>query len=91
MKLIDADLFKENIRSGLYVFCQENKEDICRAIDDEPTIERPQGKWFNFIDTGLLKARHSDYVLYKVDYLLDNLTREVYIMEDARRLRGKEE
>lgn len=45
MKLIDADLFKENIRSGLYVFCQENKEDICNAIDCEPTIERPQGEW----------------------------------------------
>lgn len=39
MRLIDADKFKENILSGLYVYCQENKEDIARAIDDEPTIE----------------------------------------------------
>ena len=39
MRLIDADLFKENIISGLYVFCQENKEDICDAIDCEPTVE----------------------------------------------------
>ena len=38
MRLIDADKFKENILSGLYIFCQENKEDIARAIDDEPTI-----------------------------------------------------
>lgn len=38
MRLIDADLFKENILNGLYVFCQENKEDIARAIDDEPTF-----------------------------------------------------
>ena len=38
MRLIDADKFKDNILSGLYVFCQENKEDIARAIDDEPTV-----------------------------------------------------
>ena len=39
MRLIDADRFKENILSGLYIYCQENKEDIARAIDDEPIIE----------------------------------------------------
>lgn len=42
MRLIDSDLFKENIRSGLYIFCQVNKEDICNAIDDEPTVEPNQ-------------------------------------------------
>ena len=50
MRLIDADAFKENILSGLYIYCQENKEDIARAIDDEPTIpvferERLRSKW----------------------------------------------
>ena len=39
MRLIDADKFKENIMSGLYVFCQENKEDIVNAIDSESTLE----------------------------------------------------
>lgn len=39
MRLIDADRFKENILSGLYIYCQENKEDIAKAIDDEPTIK----------------------------------------------------
>lgn len=38
MRLIDADKFKENILSGLYIYCQENKEDIANAIDSEPTI-----------------------------------------------------
>jgi len=61
MRLIDADEFKENILSGLYIFCQENKEDITNAIDSEPTVipfasvqyetfreyERPIGKWLN--------------------------------------------
>ena len=63
VRAIDANRFKENILSGLYVFCQENKEDIARAIDDEPTIEipsiyefkgcdnceleRPNGKWLH--------------------------------------------
>ena len=45
-------------------------------------------KWFDCITDKILKARHGDYVLYKVDFLLDNLTREVYIMESARRMRG---
>lgn len=48
----------------------------------------PPSKWYEYVDKGLLKARHGDYVIYKVDYLLDNLTREVYIMEGARRMRG---
>ena len=38
MRPIDADQFKENILSGLYIYCQENKEDIANAIDSEPTI-----------------------------------------------------
>ena len=46
----------------------------------------PNSDWFNHIDKGCLKARHGDYVLYKVDYLLDNLAREVNIMESARRM-----
>lgn len=50
--------------------------------------ERPKGKWFEYIDKGLLKARHGDYVLYQVDYLLDNLAREVNIMEGARKMEG---
>lgn len=38
MRPIDADQFKENILAGLYIYCQENKEDIANAIDSEPTI-----------------------------------------------------
>ena len=52
--------------------------------------KRPQGKWYENIPKGCLKARHGDYVLYKVDFLLDNLAREVNIMEGARIMRGYE-
>ena len=62
-------------------------------IDNAPTVvaenatsDRPQGKWYEYIDKGLLKARHGDYALYKVDFLLDNLAREVNIMESARQM-----
>lgn len=54
----------------------------------KPYEEKQQGRWFEHIDKGLLKARHGDYVLYKVDFLLDNLAREVNIMESARQLGG---
>lgn len=50
-------------------------------------VTRPQGKWYDFIPN-CLKARHGEYVLYKVDFLLDNLAREVNIMESARRMKG---
>lgn len=63
---------------------------IAEISDLIKAYEKPKDKWFDFIDKGTLKARHGDYILYKVDYLLDNLTRECYIMEGARRMRGKE-
>ena len=50
--------------------------------------ERPQGKWFDCIEKTALKARHGDYVLYKIDYLLDHLAREIYLLESAKRMKG---
>ena len=47
---------------------------------------RPQGKWYENIEKGLLKARHGNYVVFDVDYLLDNLAREVSLMESVRRM-----
>lgn len=57
-------------------------------IDNAPTVCGNNPKWYEHIDKGVLKARHGDYVLYKVDYLLDNLAREVNIMESARKMEG---
>ena len=62
--------------------------DHCNFVRYE---ERPQGKWYDFIDKGTLKVRHGEYVLYKVDFLLDNLAREVNIMESVRRMKGDAE
>lgn len=50
--------------------------------------ERPQSKWFDYVEDSLLKARHGKYVLYKDDYLLDNLAREIALLESVRRMRG---
>lgn len=73
MRLIDADKFKDNIMSGLYIFCQENKEDIARAIDDEPTVELslkdPTGEWI--CDYRYLDCKCSicnSYALERGDY-----------------------
>lgn len=52
-----------------------------RAIILEP--ERPQGESIR-IEDGMKKARSGNYVIYDVDFLLDNLAREVNIMESAR-------
>ena len=88
MRLIDADELKKAYFNAINE-TSIGKVSIIDIIDNAPTVERPQGKWFDCIAEGTLKARHGDYVLYKVDYLLDNLTREVYIMEGARKMRGK--
>lgn len=109
MRLIDADALKKEFKKMESYHSLKLPYDV--VIDNAPTVEpferigticnencgfyRPQGEWFDCIEKGTLKARHGDYVLYKVDFLLDNLTREVYIMEGARRMtrrmRGKEE
>lgn len=74
--------------------------DICKECNSESYYngfkagyesaknEQPQVKWFDCITDKTLKARHGNYVLYKVDFLLDNLAREVNIMESARRMKG---
>lgn len=48
-----------------------------------PYETRPQGESIR-IEDGLKKARHGNYVIYDVDFLLDNLAREVHIMEGVR-------
>ena len=66
-------------------------DEVYDLIDNAPIVGGNQkGKWFEHIDKGLLKARHGNYVLYKVDFLLDNLAREVNIMESVRQMRGDE-
>ena len=36
-------------------------------------------------DTKILKSMNGEYVTYRVDYLLDHLAREVYLLESYRR------
>ena len=43
-----------------------------------------KGEWICLDGEGLKKARRGNYVIYDVDFLLDNLAREVNIMESAR-------
>ena len=55
-----------------------------KGFDAGVETARPQGESIRIAD-GLKKARHGNYVIYDVDFLLDNLAREVNIMEGARR------
>lgn len=103
MRLIDAEALKEEF-DNLLLWKSKDIELIKEVIDNAPAVikcsmtsdglplmdlrPRSQGEWYEYIDKGLLKARHGDYVLYKVDYLLDNLAREVNIMESARKMKG---
>lgn len=86
MRLIDADILIQELNDGFYVYCQENKQDIIDAIQCQPTIERPQGKWYDFLSKELLKARHGNHVVYRIDYLLDHLAREIYILEGFKKV-----
>ena len=86
MRLIDADALKEEVKT---IFCPDGyKIMMMERIDNAPAVTETQGKWFDHIEKGLLKARYGDYVLYQVDYLLDNLAREVYFLEGAIRAKG---
>ena len=78
MRLIDADALKEVIHSK-----SDGMEDlwdtagVLNAINNSPTVA------YSFED-GLKKSRLGNYVIYDVDFLLDNLAREVHIMEGVR-------
>jgi hypothetical protein len=60
---------------------QDGAEDGLQGI-------RPKGEWYDYMPENCLKARHGNYVLYKIDYLLKNLAREIYLLESARRMKG---
>lgn len=97
MRLIDADAAKADIRKDC-PNCTVNGSSFCKTeciinlrcefLDEQPTVTEPKYKWFNCIESTLLKARHGNYVLYKIDYLIDNLSREISLMETIRHQRG---
>ena len=90
-RLIDADKLEEKkwpVVDDNYTLGYNDAIDA--IMENEPEVtpeEKPQSEWFDCLPKGLLKARHGDYVVYKVDYLLDHLTREVFNMEGARRMK----
>ncbi len=90
-RLIDADKLGERKWAVVDDNYTLGYNDAIDAImENEPTVtpeEKPQSEWFDCLSKGLLKAGHGDYVVYKVDYLLDHLTREVFNMEGARRMK----
>ena len=47
MRMIDSDLFVNNVRSGLYVYLQANAPDVIDAVNCEPTLLRsaPIAEW----------------------------------------------
>lgn len=47
-----------------------------------------KGEWICLDGEGLKKSRRGKYVIYDVDFLLDNLAREVNIMESARQMKA---
>lgn len=86
MRLIDADKFKENILSGLYVFCQENKDDIARAIDDEPAVDKDrysEGYAQGYVDGHTSASNVSGTWIYKeYSYYCSNCNRNALDQED---------
>lgn len=59
--------------------CQECKSEHVQLLKWLEELKQFRGET-------VLKYRHGNYVTYRVDYLLDNLSKEIYIMESARRL-----
>ena len=83
---VDKDYYEQikyNVEHG-----QEYKpfEIIANGI---PYEERPTGEWYDCIPN-CLKARHGEYVVYKIDYLLNNLAREVYLLKGTRMKGGND-
>lgn len=78
----------DNAPTVEYTFEEAFKKTVCENGLYCPA--RPKGKWYDCIEKTALKARHGDYVLYKIDYLLDHLAREIYLLESVRRTKENE-
>ena len=83
MRLIDADKLKEDINSRF--LRDSEKRLLCQQIDKAPTEfddkAYSQGYANGTCDT---EHAHGEYVVYKIDYLLDNLAREIYLLKGTR-------
>ena len=53
------------------------------TCDTEHASKSSICNWYDCIPN-CLKARHGEYVVYKIDYLLDNLAREIYLLKGTR-------
>lgn len=58
-------------------------------MEHENTFGRKERRMNINVPDGVLKAMKGDYVLYKVDYLLDHLAREVHLLEEYRKTRER--
>lgn len=50
----------------------------------EANTDKGSIDWGSIEKSRILKARSGDYVVYKVDYLLDHLAREICLLECSR-------
>lgn len=64
---------------------QDRRSALRLAINILSEREAKGIDWRSIEDAHVLKARHSDYVIYQVDFLLNNLGKEIYILESGRR------
>ena len=68
-----------------------DKEQLQQIVDEAKAevLESlaKEHKWYECITGSLLKARHNDYVLYRVDYLLEHLAREITLLEQTKKLK----
>lgn len=91
VRLIDANALKERAKTMLKIIGEDNLSDyeqgkkyafetVIDFIDNAPSVDPT----IVLYEKRLKKARHGKYVIYDVDFLLDNLAREVNIMESAR-------
>lgn len=90
VRLIDANALKKALNANCDTLCPDKNTNWCEyccpnndfedLIDNAPSVDPA----IVLYEKGLKKARHGKYVIYDVDFLLDNLAREVNIMESAR-------
>lgn len=91
MRLIDADRMKVESREHCKT-CKLNGTEYCKKtciinlvcdrLDLQPTITP---KWYKCLEKDhILKARNNKFIAYNVKYLIDNLDRELRILNQLR-------
>ena len=67
MRLIDADVLKEDIKKYTSVFARYDWREICEMLNDAPTVEPKHGYWYVSDHDGYFQCSECDSYAHETE------------------------